>query len=91
MWLSELKLRGWSDTEFKKKKNLAQDPGAVTRDVIPGFRNTAHSRRLTPGREKRAESQAGRARTAVFNGSQSRRHKEREINAQCVGPYYFWQ
>lgn len=46
MWLSELKLRGWSDTEFKKKKNLAQDPGAVTRDVIPGFRNTAHSRRL---------------------------------------------
>lgn len=27
----------------KRKRNLAQDPGALTRDVIPGYGNVDHS------------------------------------------------
>lgn len=50
-------------------KNLAQDPGALARDAMPGYRDVAHSGRHTHARGKATESQAGRARPAMVHAS----------------------
>lgn len=51
----------WNDLT---RKNLAQDPGALTRDVMPGYGDVAHSRRHTHAREKeKCNKEPGWART----------------------------
>ena len=64
--------RGGGGERKKKKKTWPKHPGALTRDVVPGYRDRAHGGRHRHARaekEKATESRAERARPAMFHAS----------------------
>lgn len=70
--VDDLTLKGGGGDREKKKKTWLKHPGALTRDVMPGYRDVAHGGRHRHARaekEKATESRAERARPAMFHAS----------------------